>query len=428
MVRDRYNRTKQAFGYFSNVNSLSPSLGGNKLRKHGRFRVHSASLLYLSFVPVIFLFLYAIDAWSGYIIFYGWLSLQVFAIEALTILLRDKNGRISLSSTQISKADWILCFLLYFIYFVITASACMDLFSENKTANIYIIPNFISSLQCQQLITAAEQTASVTARSSSPGWQTSRHKYYPTTDLPLYSIVNHSITTKEGEYQGLVFWLNHSIIEGKIFPLLRKQFSLSSRDELYMQDAFIVKYDAITKGAQRHLSTHQDSSLLSFNIALSPPLPLSTKTVAVIGKVADISEGYKNIRSKAVTIPSTASNNRNLKENKTAEEGYTLDMGFSQGGTHFTLLDETYRPAQGSLLTHPSRVFHAGQEIEYGRRYILVGFVQLKRYPHTWNLFWRKFGAVARFMVVHVANSSSTSSSWPEVDSVKYSVESTSNI
>jgi hypothetical protein len=40
-----------------------------------------------------------------------------------------------------------------------------------------------------------------------------------------------------------------------------------------MQDAFLVKYDATSKGLQRHLSTHMDSSQLSFNIALSTPLP-----------------------------------------------------------------------------------------------------------------------------------------------------------
>jgi len=286
----------------------------------------------------------------------------------------------------------------------------MDLFRENMTANVYIIPNFISVLQCKQLITAAENMVSVGTKISSLGWQTSRHKYYPTTDLPLYSIANHSITTENGQ-QDLVLWLNHSIIEGKIFPLLRKQFSLSNRDELYMQDAFIVKYDALTNGAQRHLSTHQDSSLLSFNIALSPPLPISTKAVIESGNVADIS---KNIRSKAT-------GGRHLHIHNKSEDMYSIDMGFTQGGTHFTLLDECFRPEQGSLLTHPSRVFHAGVEIDYGKRYILVGFVQLQRYPYTKSLFWRKFGAVARCMKVNVANSTSP---WT-ADSVTYAVQST---
>lgn len=70
------------------------------------------------------------------------------------------------------------------------------------------------------------------------------------------------------------------VIAGRIFPLLRRHYQLSPRHELSMQDAFLVKYDASSKGLQRHLSTHMDSSQLSFNIALSTPLPPDPRVTA----------------------------------------------------------------------------------------------------------------------------------------------------
>jgi hypothetical protein len=207
-------------------------------------------------------------------------------------------------------------------------------------------------------------TASLPSAAAYHGWQTNRHKYFPTTDLPLYTIRNHSVQTSSGDRADLVEWLNHSVVEGRVFPLIRRHYSVPLNQELYMQDAFIVKYDAATPGAQTHLSTHQDSSLFSFTIALSSPAALSSRS---------------RRRVDSFTPPES-------------------EQPFEGGGTHLTLLDEVLRPRKGSLVLHPSRVYHAGASITAGRRYLLVGFVQLRGTPWTWE--WRRFGRLARCMAV----------------------------
>lgn len=85
------------------------------------------------------------------------------------------------------------------------------------------------------------------------------------------------------------------VISSRIFPILRRQYKLSGRHELSMQDAFLVKYDATSKGLQRHLSTHIDSSQLSFNIALSSPLPPDPRSAAAAPTEPNFDEKHKNL-------------------------------------------------------------------------------------------------------------------------------------
>lgn len=82
-----------------------------------------------------------------------------------------------------------------------------------------------------------------------------------------------------------------------------------------------------------------------------------------------------------------------------------LFLGFLSGGTHFTLLDLTYRSERGSLLLHPSRVYHAGMEIDAGKRYILVGFVQVHRtnFGYADNLFLSLVGPGAPFFALELS-------------------------
>eukprot|EP01035_Chromulina_nebulosa_P024894 gene24894-32432_t len=401
-VRDRYRRF---FGGFDNSKSIAHSSSTSKFKKQNlhlnRFRINPASLLYASIVPLVCFVLYILDVWIGYTLLYTWISLQVLAVEIIIVLLRDKNGRLSFFA--MSKSDLVLCALLLFIYTVITANICLDLIPENSLAQVIVYPNFLTDSQCQQLILAAEDTAAAPTYSSQRGWQTNRHKYYPTTDLPLYTIRRHNISSADGRSSvDLVQWLNRSVISSRIFPILRRQYKLSGRYELSMQDAFLVKYDATSKGLQRHLSTHIDSSQLSFNIALSSPFPSESRSAAAAPTKPNFDEKNKNLRvhNKEFFKKAALTTNASYTDLLPSE-------GFLSGGTHFTLLDLTYRSERGSLLLHPSRVYHAGMEIDAGKRYILVGFVQV-RHPSLWSSLWRKFGAVARCMVLQVANSTVT--------------------
>lgn len=140
-------------------------------------------------------------------------------------------------------------------------------------------------------------------------WTKLRHKNYPTTDLPAYLLNELKVsldnsndnTPKKIEFGS---WFNKTI-EEEIFPLIYEYFHIPrayhyyypSSDstlsqtildakypsqlrngkeehsyfyELFCKDLFLVKYNANDETSQRHLEKHTDSSLFSFNIALSP--------------------------------------------------------------------------------------------------------------------------------------------------------------
>lgn len=170
-VRDRYRRF---FGGFDNSkSSIVHSSSTSKFKKQNlhlkRFRIHPASLLYASIIPLVCLVLYIFDVWVGYMLLYAWISLQVLAVEIITVLLRDKNGRLSFFA--MSKSDWLLCALLLFIYTVMTTNICLDLIPENSLAQVIVYPNFLTDSQCQQLISAAEETAASPTYSTQRGGQ-----------------------------------------------------------------------------------------------------------------------------------------------------------------------------------------------------------------------------------------------------------------
>ncbi|KAL7495574.1 hypothetical protein ACHAWT_003965 [Skeletonema menzelii] len=107
----------------------------------------------------------------------------------------------------------------------------------------------LSDDECQFVIKAAEEYCN-----SSTGWTTTRHYAVPTTDIPIHEIRKlHHLFTKK-------LWLN------KIRPLLRKQLKLSDNLQIYIHDAFIVRYDS---SKQRYLPPHLDESSHSFIIALN---------------------------------------------------------------------------------------------------------------------------------------------------------------
>lgn len=132
-----------------------------------------------------------------------------------------------------------------------------------------------------------------------------------------------------GKKMDLSKWLNETLLAERVLPLLSEQYGIRSH-LMTMKDLFIVKYDARTPGKQRRLDTHQDSSQLSFNIALTQ-----------------------------------------------------YDRDYQGGGTKFDILGggrRTVKIERGAMLTHPSKLFHSGLEITDGQRYLLVGFVSVEKW------------------------------------------------
>jgi hypothetical protein len=132
-------------------------------------------------------------------------------------------------------------------------------------------------------------------------------------------------------------------------------FSFSHVYELYAKDLFIVKYDASKKDSQKHLEKHIDSSLVTFNIALSSPVDDD-----------DEDENEKEV----------GTNETEVEEESDLSSEYATS--YSEGGTRFYLSSRIVKPAKGSLIVHNSQLYHEGMKITKGQRYILVGFINIR--------------------------------------------------
>lgn len=116
--------------------------------------------------------------------------------------------------------------------------------------------------------------------------------------------------------------LINNIVKYDVIPLLSKLYNLN-RYFLDCNDIFIVKYDA---NQQSELMKHKDGSIFSFNILLNHESEF---------------EG-----GGTIFYSNNDANNETLVKNK-----------------------------KGGLLIHPGFVFHSGNKITKGKRYLLVGFV-----------------------------------------------------
>ena len=119
---------------------------------------------------------------------------------------------------------------------------------ENSRFNITrSVKNFITKEMCEWIIYESELYASQIG-----GWTKTRHKNYPTTDLPVKSM-------------GRIVAPLMNLVVVDIFPIIAKTFGLN-RYLLNIVDLFVVKYDV---DYQNHLDFHQDGSIISFNILLN---------------------------------------------------------------------------------------------------------------------------------------------------------------
>ena len=175
-----------------------------------------------------------------------------------------------------------------------------------------------TSDECAWVITAADAHAIERGGWSMDG----HHDAHPTTDI----LVSESEALRE--------WLR-SKLERVITPALCAQFHLTP-DQIWLEDAFIIKYEA-TEGGQPGLGFHRDDSELSFNILLSDP------------------------------------------------------GAFQGGGTSFELdgiedgLTRTVEPERGDMISHYGGLRHSGREVTEGTRYLLAGFVRTQPLAAEWE-------------------------------------------
>lgn len=223
--------------------------------------------------------------------------------------------------------DKALLVLFYIIFILMFWRYGLASVTENMTANAFMETDVFSGEECKAVIEVAEKAC--LARG---GWETTRHKYYPTTDISVYDIKDPlHFPDKSIDASS---WIN-ATLESRIFPFIENSFAIPP-GHLYMRDLFVVKYDA---NGQNYLPEHRDASDISFNIALS-------------------------------------------------QRG----LDFEGGGTRFTIAGEVVHINMGQMLTHDSGVFHEGVSVSNGTRYILIGFVLVK---FDLTLWWRYFGTLA---------------------------------
>ena len=250
----------------------------------------------------------SVSLWDGYYVFIFWGIIQLIIAEFFYLEFT------SVPWTEIDALDILLVGALMLGIAVLSASVAVDFIPENSNSNIHIHHGLLTPHQCDAIVSIAEKhahnnllkyldqnkhaeeevntdlstknnmyinkdTEPSNAVIASGGWLTDRHAYYPTTDISAYTIQqNITIADADGKHSDggaiemdFVTWLNNTV-ENTIFPILYRQYGLDpsrSPPLLSMKDLFIVKYDADTPHAQRHLQIHTDSSQLSFNIALS---------------------------------------------------------------------------------------------------------------------------------------------------------------
>ena len=304
--------------------------------------VVSLGVVYQAIVPQTHTF------WGGWTVLISWVLIVALVIECI---YREFS---KISWRNIDVVDLTLSVLLALLVTVIAATVAIDFIPENYTSKVFTIHNVLSAFQCDEIIRISELHAQqniftlltehndnashpkVAAAIASGGWLTTRHANYPTTDISAYTIRQNMSLTSHAQAIGsdvadgvdFVQWLNHTV-DTTILPMLQRQFDLSQDPAapplLSMQDLFVVKYDADNPYAQKHLEIHTDSSQLSFNIALSTHV-----------------ESEIDLRDVDGT-------------------------SYTGGGTYFVRSQSNVYTPKGAMLSHPSRLYHAGSTLTRGK-------------------------------------------------------------
>ena len=124
-----------------------------------------------------------------------------------------------------------------------------DSIQNSFLKEVHIEEDIIPHNICDWIIEEAEQKAKQMG-----SWTSSRHKAYPTTDIPVVAIESIRNTLA-------------NIVHTDIFPVIRKIFGIE-KYFLGINDLFVVKYDMY---GQQSLEPHKDGSVFSFSILLNDP-------------------------------------------------------------------------------------------------------------------------------------------------------------
>ena len=119
---------------------------------------------------------------------------------------------------------------------------------------VWVVPNVLTADECMSVRRAVDEAAAARG-----GWQ-SRHRRFPTMDLPLSAALSLEPMLREVIFQRIIRALATFYCGEAFLP-----------EHLEVRECFFVKYSA-EAGGQRALPMHTDGSLFSFNILLNDPL------------------------------------------------------------------------------------------------------------------------------------------------------------
>jgi hypothetical protein len=291
--------------------------------------------------------------------------------------------------------DFFLVIILSGIFIFFCVIFYYDSLPVNKINSIVIINSFLPPSVCHQIIRVSELYA------KEHSWTTQRHRNYPTTDIPVFYLNDYNFSFVDSQENNravpFVEWLNHTI-ERQIFPLMSDAFQIPIEEtanidnnnnrkksdlyQFYIKDLFLVKYDATNPNSQQFLEKHIDSSLLTFVLSLSSPsVENNNEEKEKEDKEMDeeklLSIDEKNSIDRIDGDHNSTSGNRAGGEDETDLKNIA-SHSYESGGTHFYLSHRKAVNAQGSLMLHNSRLYHEGVRISRGKRYLLVGFVNIR--------------------------------------------------
>jgi hypothetical protein len=380
--------------------------------------------LYMVTIPLLGFLQQHSLLWNVYILAIYWILLQCFVIEIISKLILKTPWK------DVEELDVALGVVAALFIGCVSGSIFIDFIPENNIAIVYKTNNILSSYQCDSIIALAEAHAHANLQRNFPtgvasssygpqqsliendGWQTTRHANYPTTDMSAYAI-KANITLRKACGQQDVFvqaassrcpvdldrtttiatssstttttismessekytmdfgtWLNETV-EDTILPLLARQHNVPVH-LMSMRDLFVVKYDADTPHRQRHLQTHIDSSQLSFNIALSTGEDATATTTTAATAVT------------VVSVTGTADMKTEAPDGLTVATAPKAAQTYSGGGTYFVRSQRTEHVQKGGMLSHPSRIYHAGSAVSKGTLYDIVHYTT----THCFDFFF----------------------------------------
>ena len=244
-------------------------------------------------------------------------------------------------------------------------------FERNSLWAVNVFP-LLGKAEAEAIILCAESHA------EEHGWAVQRHRHYPTTDIAIHP-----------EGAPALHAALHPHVEAVVLPTLARQYGFTI-GELSMRDLFLVKYEAAAAGAhvQDRLRPHRDGNLLSFSILLSDPSTFdggglrfhslgprcracdrACEAAVDAGSARHDLGGSGSSSSGRPTDCMPVSASDRALASRAAADSCTACGGVGR------LAIPAVR--QGDLTTHCGKLLHEALPVSRGRRYVVVGFVNV---------------------------------------------------